>query len=397
MISRSIIVFSLALLGSLGNILHAQKDVIALGNPSFEDRPHVGRNDRMAPRGWYDCGAYGESAPDVQPSPNPNELFFAVTTPAQDGNTYMGMVVRQNETWEGVGQRLSRVLEGGKCYTFSLNLAKSDRYLSPDPRNQELMINHSKPVKIRVWGGNTYCGQRELLDETPLINHSDWRQYDFRFEPVGTYSYILIEAFYKQPTLIPYNGNVLVDNASSVSLVPCIEDEPLASVDKKVNVSPKPKKEPVATPEPPPVPPKKRVEEPTRPAVKELLGYKKEELEEGQKIRINKLYFKVNSSTLNNDSRIQLDKIHRFLVDNPEVIVELGGHTNNRCQDSYCDQLSMDRAKAVADYLADRGVAWRQLKYKGYGRHEPVATNKTPTGRKRNQRVEIKILKLTTE
>ena len=123
MISRSIIVFILVLLGSLSNHLEAQKNIINLNNPSFEDRPRIGRNDRMAPDGWYDCGAYGESAPDIQPSPNPKELFFAVTTPAQDGNTYMGMVVRQNETWEGVAQRLTRVIEGGKCYTFSLNLA----------------------------------------------------------------------------------------------------------------------------------------------------------------------------------------------------------------------------------------------------------------------------------
>ena len=76
-------------------------------------------------------------------------------------------------------------------------------------------------------------------------------------------------------------------------------------------------------------------------------------------------------------------------------MVEIGGHTNGIPEHAYCDRLSTQRAKAVAEYLVRRGIKQGRLKYKGYGKRQPVATNKTPDGRKRNQRVEIKILSLS--
>ena len=69
-------------------------EIIQLINPSFEDMPRHSK----APRAWSDCGFKGESAPDIQPSG-----IFSVTKPAADGNTYLGLVVRDNDTWESVG------------------------------------------------------------------------------------------------------------------------------------------------------------------------------------------------------------------------------------------------------------------------------------------------------
>ncbi|RMD97408.1 MAG: OmpA family protein, partial [Bacteroidetes bacterium] len=57
-------------------------------------------------------------------------------------------------------------------------------------------------------------------------------------------------------------------------------------------------------------------------------------------------------------------------------------------------KLSTERAKAVADYLILKGIDPERLKYKGYGKRQPIDTNRTAAGRKRNQRVEIKILSL---
>ncbi len=394
---RLFLISFLAITGFLAEGLYAQADVIRLDNPSFEGVPHVGSDPGDGPRLWVDCGKDGETPPDVQPSYDPKELFFGVTTKPNEGRTYVGMVVRENDTNEGIGQRLKVPLEMNKCYTFSLDLAKSPRYISPNPKNPKEMFNHSKPVKIRIWGGEDYCRKRELLDESTLVNHPDWRKYNFRFEPQRTHKFILIEAFFRQPTLFPYNGNVLIDNASAIHIIPC-DDQPLASIDEtRVNVSPTPASP--ATPEPPPVTYNKPPAETPAPRAKEekLLGFDKKNLEKGQKIRIANLYFKADSSNFNMTSLPELDKIYLFLVDNPEVIIELGGHTNNRCEDSFCDKLSKARAKAVADYLADRGVPWRQLKFRGYGKHNPTNTNYTPTGRKRNQRVEIMILELDAQ
>lgn len=99
----------------------SQGEAIYLTNPSFEDMPR----HSIAPSGWYDCGFPGESPPDVQPNGE-----FGVTKPANHGATYLGMVVRDNDTWESVSQKLSRPLKRGQCYEFSLDLARSELYIS---------------------------------------------------------------------------------------------------------------------------------------------------------------------------------------------------------------------------------------------------------------------------
>lgn len=378
-------------------IAQTETDTIRLTNPSFEDFPQQGRMNGRGPRGWSDCGAPTETAPDIQPSPDPENPFFEVTKSSYDGNTYLGLVVRDNATWEAVGQRLRKPLRNGNCYHFSFYTAKSNKYVSAT-LVPGVLANHKGAVKIRIWGGNSYCKRSELLDETELITHSDWKKYNLRFEPKGSYNFIMVEAYYKQPYLLPYNGNVLVDKVSSITQVPC-DTEPLASIDDdpiNVNVSPsetittKPKEEVKITPpayedKPDPV---------SAPKEEKLFGIAKKDLTKGQKLRIKNLTFKADSSSISDVYYSELNKIYRFLRDNKEVVVELGGHTNDRCEDAFCDQLSYKRAKSVADYLLVKGIPERQVKYKGYGKHDPVATNKTPTGRKRNQRVEVKIIKI---
>jgi len=52
------------------------------------------------------------------------------------------------------------------------------------------------------------------------------------------------------------------------------------------------------------------------------------------------------------------------------------------------------RAKDIAEYLYDKGIPQSRITYKGYGKRQPIATNQTVDGRRRNQRVEIKIVSL---
>ena len=83
-----------------------QADAIQLINPSFEDYPRAER----VPHGWRDCGFPGESAPDTHPS----GAFDVVKYPS-DGNTYLGMVVRDNDTWERVSQHLTAPIQAETC------------------------------------------------------------------------------------------------------------------------------------------------------------------------------------------------------------------------------------------------------------------------------------------
>ena len=99
-------------------------------------------------------------------------------------------------------------------------------------------------------------------------------------------------------------------------------------------------------------------------------------------------------STIGENSYGALNEIYDFLRYNEDVVIEIGGHTNGNCDDEFCDELSMTRAKAVADYLAKKGIAGERLEYKGYGKRNPISSNKTAVGRKKNQRVEIKILSM---
>ena len=114
----------------------------------------------------------------------------------------------------------------------------------------------------------------------------------------------------------------------------------------------------------------------------------------GQTIRVDKLYFDADSSTIQSASFGVLEEIYEFLTSNNKVIIEIGGHTNSLPEDEYCDRLSTARAKNIAQYLYDRGIPESRISYKGYGKREPIASNMTVEGRRRNQRVEIKITSL---
>ncbi len=177
-------------------------NLFSLTNPSFEDYPKCCET----PRGWYDCSPPDESPPDIQPG------SFLVSKAAYAGNTYLGMVVRDNDTWEGVSQQLPQPLQAGESYLFEAYLARAEQYLSLSRATGE-EVNYATPVKFRIWGGSKYCTHEELLAESPLITDTQWNKYQFNLTPrTGTYQYLTLEAYYKEPKLFPYNGNLLVDN-----------------------------------------------------------------------------------------------------------------------------------------------------------------------------------------
>ena len=114
----------------------------------------------------------------------------------------------------------------------------------------------------------------------------------------------------------------------------------------------------------------------------------------GQTIQMQKLQFEADSTNIQASAVPILDEIYVFLRDNPSIVVEIAGHTNNLPPPEYCDQLSTARARAVAEYLVQKGIEPSRVFYKGYGKRDPLFSNGTEDGRRRNQRVEIKILRL---
>lgn len=117
-------------------------------------------------------------------------------------------------------------------------------------------------------------------------------------------------------------------------------------------------------------------------------------LRDGQTIRMEQLRFEADSASLTEDALPTLDELYDFMMENGNIVVEIGGHTNSTPPDEFCDRLSSARAKSAADYVIQKGIDPKRVVYKGYGKRQPIASNATADGRKKNQRVEIKILTL---
>ena len=114
----------------------------------------------------------------------------------------------------------------------------------------------------------------------------------------------------------------------------------------------------------------------------------------GQKLRMNELNFKADSSNIEAENFEILDEVYDFLIANPKVSIEIGGHTNTIPPHSYCDKLSAERASSVRSYIIDRGIKADRITFKGYGKREPLTEETSLAGRKKNQRVEVTILSL---
>jgi len=115
-------------------------------------------------------------------------------------------------------------------------------------------------------------------------------------------------------------------------------------------------------------------------------------LETGSVIRINNIFFDYNLSELKEESFPELNRIIKFLNNNPNVEIEIAGHTDNVGSSAFNIKLSEDRAKAVADYFFKNNVNQKRVKYKGYGESKPIASNDTEEGKQLNRRVEFKII-----
>lgn len=108
-----------------------------------------------------------------------------------------------------------------------------------------------------------------------------------------------------------------------------------------------------------------------------------------QTMTLTGVNFKTASAELLEESYFMLEKVYNSLEAFSNVRVEIGGHTDNQGGDSYNMALSNDRAKAVMNYLVERGISADRITARGYGKTRPVASNDTPEGRAKNRRVEV--------
>jgi outer membrane protein OmpA-like peptidoglycan-associated protein len=116
-------------------------------------------------------------------------------------------------------------------------------------------------------------------------------------------------------------------------------------------------------------------------------------VKEGMAITLRGIYFNTAKATIKPESRPALEDASKILKDNPDIRVEIQGHTDSQGSDAYNLTLSDQRAYSVVNYLIQNfGIDAKRLVAKGYGEARPVADNGTAEGRALNRRVEFVIL-----
>jgi outer membrane protein OmpA-like peptidoglycan-associated protein len=114
-------------------------------------------------------------------------------------------------------------------------------------------------------------------------------------------------------------------------------------------------------------------------------------IETGQSISLNNLFFQVGSFVLKKESFLELNRIVKIMEENPELKIEIGGHTDDTGSDETNRVLSEKRAYEVYMYLIKLSVSKERLMYVGYGESKPKVPNTSEANRAINRRVELKI------
>jgi len=196
---------------------------IEFKNPSFEGKPTVGsvKVDTYL-KEWIDCGHLefpDESSFDIQPG------FFEVEIKTLEGESFVGLVTRENGSYESLCQELDVYLIQDSIYQFSIYLAKSEEYKSITPasikasndqpyrngKNEIELMSFAGNTILRVWGGTNKCSKEVLLFNSEEIDHDEWRQYDIEFiAPSNDIKFLSFEAYYPDDSIFT-RGNLMID------------------------------------------------------------------------------------------------------------------------------------------------------------------------------------------
>lgn len=98
-------------------------------------------------------------------------------------------------------------------------------------------------------------------------------------------------------------------------------------------------------------------------------------LEIGEVIVLRNIFFDLGKYSLRPESQNELDRLTKLMNDNPNLRIQMSGHTDSRGSDAANKELSLNRAKAVVDYLIGKGIAKNRMEYAGYGEEQPIVTD----------------------
>jgi outer membrane protein OmpA-like peptidoglycan-associated protein len=113
----------------------------------------------------------------------------------------------------------------------------------------------------------------------------------------------------------------------------------------------------------------------------------------GQSVRLNNIFFDYDKSEILGGSVYELDRLAAIMHENPKIVIQIAGHTDNAGSDAYNQKLSEDRARAVYMYIKSKDIGDDRVSSVGFGESRPIASNDTEEGRALNRRVEFVIIR----
>jgi outer membrane protein OmpA-like peptidoglycan-associated protein len=111
----------------------------------------------------------------------------------------------------------------------------------------------------------------------------------------------------------------------------------------------------------------------------------------GASMVLNNIFFDYGKFDLKQESIAELEKVGKFLADNPNIKIEISGHTDNVGTEEANQVLSEKRAGSVTDYLVSKGIVKTRIKSIGYGSRNPIVENDSESNRQINRRIEFSI------
>jgi outer membrane protein OmpA-like peptidoglycan-associated protein len=112
----------------------------------------------------------------------------------------------------------------------------------------------------------------------------------------------------------------------------------------------------------------------------------------GETVILKNIFFDTDKYDLKEESISELARLTQLLKSNPQIHIEISGHTDNHGSADHNLVLSRNRAKAVYNYLIMNGISKERLSYDGFGMTRPIDTNDTEQGRANNRRTEFSVV-----
>jgi len=352
------------------SILFSQNLVL---NPSFEDCLHCERS-----MGQLNNNIIHWSTPNISTTDYFNykgkksyNHYNGYQKP-KSGTALAGIYVYTERNYrEYVQGTLKQTLEKGKKYsvTFYVSLAELstkaiadlDILFTEEKLKKCFHANYCEKQIIPKKATNKKFNKVEIDREHFYREKLGWTKITFTYEALGFETYFTIGNFNSNRK----TNTIQMQRAHEYEFAYYyIDDVSVASIEKEISQEEISAKEIVVV---------------------------EETIKEDEVYTFKNVLFEFDKAILVATSVKELDELAEYLLERPTLTIEIYGHTDNIGTSNRNKELSLERAKAVSDYLISKGLKDTRIKWFGFGSTKPIVANDTAAQRKKNRRVEFRL------